>query len=487
MFNKIASNTIFQVLSKVWTAIISIFLISLLTNYLNMEYYWLYSKIYNYLWIFAFLADLWLYTIAIREISSNKSDSKKIIWNIMTLRWILWVLVMFLALWIAYFLPWYNSSLALTWIFIVWFFTIFWLFNSSILALMQANMKMEFSMFSAIAWKIINVSLISIIIFYLYPNSSVENIDNSFLLILLAWLCWIIINTFLNFIYARRIIKIWFLFDKIYIKKIFYKSLPYWVALFLSVIYFKVDIILLSILEQWKNADISIALYSVPMKIIEVLMILGMFFLNSILPSLSKFFKENNKNEIVKLVNKSFKILFSLWLFILTLWLLFNTNIIEIVSNKDYINSTIYTYTSLDVLNITLFILLFNFISSLFIYILIASDNQSRLLKINIFVTIINIIWNIILIPKYSFYWAAIVTLFSQVILMCLGYFYSKDILKIKIDYYFIFKIIVLSIFIYLLWIYFISNFSLWIYLDLFSYGIALIFIYLFVSYKIIK
>ena len=69
MFKKIASNTIYQVLSKVWTAIISIFLLSILTNYLTIELFWLYSKIYNYLWIFSFFADLGLYTIAIREIN----------------------------------------------------------------------------------------------------------------------------------------------------------------------------------------------------------------------------------------------------------------------------------------------------------------------------------------------------------------------------------------------------------------------------------
>jgi len=46
----------------------------------------------------------------------------------------------------------------------------------------------------------------------------------------------------------------------------------------------KIDIILLSILESPEKANISIALYSVPMKIMEVFMLTGTFFLNSILP-----------------------------------------------------------------------------------------------------------------------------------------------------------------------------------------------------------
>jgi O-antigen/teichoic acid export membrane protein len=58
MLKKIASNTVAQILSKVGTAIISIFLISILTNYLSIELYGLYLKIYNYIGIFVFLADL---------------------------------------------------------------------------------------------------------------------------------------------------------------------------------------------------------------------------------------------------------------------------------------------------------------------------------------------------------------------------------------------------------------------------------------------
>ena len=85
MLKKIASNTISLILSKAWTAIISIFLISILTNYLTIELYWMYSKIYNYVWIFVFLADLWLYTITIREITNNKNNTEKIIWNVWVL------------------------------------------------------------------------------------------------------------------------------------------------------------------------------------------------------------------------------------------------------------------------------------------------------------------------------------------------------------------------------------------------------------------
>lgn len=58
----------------------------------------------------------------------------------------------------------------------------------------------------------------------------------------------------------------------------------------------KIDIILLSLIESPETANISIALYSVPMKIMEVFMVTGTFFLNSMLPSLSNAFK--NKDQV---------------------------------------------------------------------------------------------------------------------------------------------------------------------------------------------
>ncbi len=486
MFKKIATNTISQIISKAWTAIISIFLISMLTKYFPMHLYWLYSKLYNYLWIFAFLADLWLYTIAIREITNNKYDSSKIIWNIITLRFLLWVIILFLAIWIAYFLPWYNSKLALDWIFIVSIFTIVSLLNSAILALMQANMKIEFSFVSIIAWKLLNIGLISFIIFYLFPENKINTLNISFIYILMAWLAWIILNTFLNYLYARKICSLRFHFDFDYIKKIFKISLPYGIALFLSVVYFKIDIILLSIIETKKEADISIALYSLPMKIVEVLMVVWWFYLNSILPSITKLFKNKKIKELNNLLNLSLKILISFWVFIFIWWSLFRKYLVEIVANKDYLDPNLI-YNSADVFPIVLWVLLFYFISLIFIYSLIAFEKQWILLKINIIITIFNIIWNIILIPIFSFMWAWITTIFSQILFMILWFFYTKKIVKLKIEKLFIFKILFIWIFTYFIWYLFLNKLSIWLYTDIILYWFLIIFIYLFWIYNIFK
>lgn len=484
MFKKIASNTISQIFSKASTAIISIFLISMLTNYLTVELYWLYSKIYNYIWMFVFLADLWLYAITIREITNNSKNSAKIVWNVMSLRLILWIFILFFSTGLAYFLPWYNSELALISILITSIFTIFQLLNSSILALMQANMKIEFSAISFITGKLINLWLVWLVAYVLYPKEFIENSNyfTPFLYIMIAWVISVIVNTILNYLYARKIVKFGFDFDWKYIKHLFKIALPYWLALFLSVVYFKIDVIILSLMEWPWKWDLSIALYSLPMKIVEVLIVIWWFYMTSLLPSLTKWFKEKNKESIDKLTNISFKILFSFASMVFVLWILFREYMIEIIANSDYINTT-HMYNSSDAFLVVFGVIVFNFLSLVFIYSLVASENQSKLLKINIIVTIFNIIWNIILIPKYSFIWAWITTLLSQILLVILWYFATRKFIRFQLPILFIIKNIVLWGFIYSLWFYLLNNYAFWLYIDFILYWWLLFFLYIWVLF----
>ena len=451
MFKKILSNTAYQVLGKMLTAFISIFLLSLLTNYLPIELFWEYWKVYNYLLIFAFLADLWLYTISIREINKTPEKSEKIIWNILSLRVVLWTIIIGISLAIATLIPSYNSTLTLLSILIVWIFTLFWLINSSILALMQAHLKMQFSLFSSVFWKLITLLCIGTIVFLIFPKENISDYFYPFLAIMFAWLIWNIITTGLNYYYAQKIINIRFLWDTEYIKHIFLTSLPYGIAIFLWVVYMKIDIILLSILESPDKANISIALYSVPMKIMEVFMLTGTFFLNSMLPWLSQSFLKKDTLKIDNILKTSYIFLLSWSAIMLIFGFIFKDLMIEIIANKDYLDREIFEYTSSDAFIIVLLMIVFYFMFLLFQYIFIAAEKQSDLLKINIIITLFNIIWNIILIPKYSFLWAWIITVISQFLLMILAYFYSRKIVNFKIPKKETWLIIVSAIFLFVI------------------------------------
>lgn len=431
---KVYLNTIAQLAWKFSTAFISIFLIKVLTSYLSMDNYGLYSKVYNYLSIFSVIADMWLFTITIREISANKENKelvRKIIWNMMTIRMSLWVLIIFLSVSIAYFLPWYNSKLALWSIFITSFFVFFWLMNSAILSLLQAYLKTEFSFVSTTVWKLSNFAFILAIVFFFYPKSAI--IANSsletpaFLWIMFAWVFWNLIMTSIIYLYARKIEHISFKFNYDHIKNLIKTSIPYWLALFLNVVYFKIDIIILSLMAPKASVDRVIALYSVPMKIVEVWMLFGWLFLQSMLPLFTRAIKHNENDVLDSLIEKSYKLLLLFWIWIVFFSQVNWYEILRLVATPDYLS---WSANSLTSYRITSFVFLFCFISSIFTYLLIANNEQKRLLKLNFYLTIFNIVLNIALIPKFSFIWSSVATLLSEIVMLSNTYIASRHIRK---------------------------------------------------------
>lgn len=305
-------------------------------------------------------------------------------------------------------------------------FTLFGLMNSSVMSLLQAHLKTEFSFVSTTTGKVINFLSVLLIVFILLPKGLMSSDPNlqfwGFVAILLAGLLGNIVMTGLLYFYARRLEPIRFRFDPVYMKHILCTSLPYGIALFLNVIYFKVDIILLSILSPRATADISIALYAVPMKIVEVGMMFGTLFLNSMLPLFTQSIQKVDKEELFGYVAKAYKILLIFGVGIASFLFMNDANVISFIATREYIEHTKYLYTSLDAMQIVVFIFLFYFLSSLFTYLLIAHDEQKKLLKINFIITIANLVGNLALIPFYSFVGSAWVTLICQILLLVQTY-----------------------------------------------------------------
>jgi O-antigen/teichoic acid export membrane protein len=428
---KIYTNTLAQIGSKILTALISIYLIKILTGYLDIAGYGLYSKIYNYLSIFAVIADLGLYTITVRELTKHQDDPgmvARISGNILSLRTLSGVLIIGLSLSIAPFLTGYNSPMALIGIGIVSLFTLAGLINSSLMSYLQATLHTEFSLVANTAGKLLTLGLIMMCAYIWFPIAPGSPFSywrgggGEIILVMLAGLTGNILMTGLTWWYANRWQKVEFRWNTDYIRHILSISLPYWLALFLGVIFFKVDIILLSLLEPADIADTSIALYALPMKIVEVGMMYGTVFLNSLLPVLTTAIESKDDEKITKLTRHAFRILFVGGIFASGVLVLWAPWIIELISTPEFARETVMGYGAVDAMRIVGWIFLVYFVSSLYTYILIARGEQKVMMYINAGIAVLNIIGNIIFIPIYSFVGSAWVTLATQVLLLILTY-----------------------------------------------------------------
>jgi O-antigen/teichoic acid export membrane protein len=226
---KIYTNTLAQIAGKIITALISIFLIKVLTSYLDVAGYGLYSKIYNYLSIFAVIADLGLYTITVRELTRYQDDTDmiaKISGNILSLRTLSGILIIALSLGVAPLLTGYDSQVALIGIAIVSLFTLMGLINSSLMSYLQATLHTEFSLVANTCGKLLTFGMILMFSVFLFPRSTTPD-TTVFTLVMLAGLVGNIAMTGLTWWYASRWQPIRFAWDSEYIRHILRISLPY--------------------------------------------------------------------------------------------------------------------------------------------------------------------------------------------------------------------------------------------------------------------
>ena len=277
---------------------------------------------------------------------------------------------------------------------------------------------------------------IAVVAYLIFPSALLQSHPDlrgaAFIAIMVAGLVGNIVMTGMLYVYARGIAIFRLRFDRAYILHLLRITLPYGLALFLNVMYFKADVVILSVLEPAATADTSIALYSVPMKIVEVGMMFGTLFLNSMLPLFTRAIRDRDTAGFMSLVTHAYRNLTVLALGIVGIFLAVGTEILRFISSAEYTDHSRYAANSVDALHIVISIFLFFFLSSLFTYILIANEEQGRLLRINALLTVVNIIGNILLIPYFSFIGSAWVTLVCQILLFIMTYASTRHIIAFR-------------------------------------------------------
>ena len=170
---------------------------------------------------------------------------------------------------------------------------------------LQATLRTEFSLIANTAGKLLTFGMILLFVACYATIGQPER----FTLVMLAGLAGNIFMTALTWWYTSRYMRIRFLWESDYILHIIRISLPYGLALFLNVIFFKVDTILLSVMTESSLADTVVALYALPMKIVEVGMMYGTIFLNSLLPVLTTALEKNDTKKVHSLTAHAWSIL----------------------------------------------------------------------------------------------------------------------------------------------------------------------------------
>ena len=403
LVRKIAYNTAISVGGRAFGVALSLVSIGFIARYLGQEGFGSYALILAFLSIFSILADWGLYSLLTREVSRPGADEKKIASNIFSLRIVILLIFLALALVIVWFFP-YPLQVKIG----VAIGAASFLFLSAsqvLMGIFQKYLRIDKAILSEVVGRIIQLALI---VYFIHLNLGLFSI----LVALVISSASIFI---LNFYFARQYVHLTFTFNFPYWKKLLKTALPIAVSLVLTLIYFKVDSIFLSlsiINRSSANPIIDVGIYNIAYKVLEGLIFFPAMFVGLVMPLLSKF-AFSNRNQFKKIFQKTLDVLIIIIIPLVIGLLILSLPIVTLIGGKNFIASA-------QPLQILAFAVGLIFFGNLFGHSIIALDKQKAGAWIYFGGMVFNIITNLIFIPKYSYLGAALTTVFTELIVTLL-------------------------------------------------------------------
>lgn len=217
---------------------------------------------------------------------------------------------------------------------------------------------------------------------------------------------------FLVFKYVRPIIKLK------EIPPLLKKSWIFCVSSVFFIIYFQIDVVMLSIMK----GEIEVGLYSAIYRLVVAFYMIPQIIFQIALPYIYQF-SLTNKEKFSRITHAIQKYLLALAVPITILFWVGAKQTIALVYGQDYLPAVIVS-------QIMSFILIIRFFTYSSAESITAINKQKIRASIEGITAVLNVILNLFLIPKYSYTGAAIATLVSELTLGTLFYFYIENYFK---------------------------------------------------------
>lgn len=191
-------------------------------------------------------------------------------------------------------------------------------------------------------------------------------------------------------------------------------------ALF-SALYYRVDMVVLS----WMKDETDVGIYGAAYKIVELVIMAQGLFLASLFPLLVSKFKES-ETAFTAFVRQAIIILSALGAPLCIFGIFLAREVVGIIGGPTYVAASTISYhgtaiTTPIALMILLSFTLVAYLTGTFTSAILATGAVSHLVKANILATVLNLGFNLWLIPRYSYLAAASVTLGTELLVMSIN------------------------------------------------------------------
>ena len=409
----IASNTFFQLVSKVITMTITFFLTFLISKNYGSYGYGLFTLFQSFPAVFYIISDFGLNAIGAKEISRNFKEINKIFNNILAIRLLISMVLILLSILISFYL--YDDVNIRFGLALGSFIIMAQSLVSTTNIIFQIKLRYDLSSLTNV---ISYIFLLVTCLFLVYSKSDIAVIN-------LVYVLSAFVAFSMNIYLLKKFdISLDLKFSREYFKDLFLMSWPLGLMFVFSQINFKADSILLSILKlpNFGLTNIqTVGVYGLPYKIFEVILVVPTFVMNSAYPLLLDNYNLNLpkfKREFTRLVLYMFII--GAGISILGYILIENLLSINLINNyftRDFA-------VSKEILLILISGISVFFVTQPLSWFLVIRDRQKNLPLIYLISAIFNVGLNYILIPQFSFYASAYLTWASEILILLLLLYY---------------------------------------------------------------
>lgn len=407
---KIAYNTAVQILGKTVGFFISGTLLVLIADRLGTAGMGHYVTVLAFVGFFVTLADLGANLILVRDVSQNEARREKITAEFFGFRLTFSLAVMILAPIIASFIPQYSPIIVKGMI-IITVAQFLLLVNQMFISMLQTQLLLDRAVMAELTNRAVALGFIVLAIRL--------NVSGTpfFYAVLNAALVGAVVNTAMSYLFARRLWPIRPNFNRRAWRATLMTVTPIGVFSFLGMVHFKADTILLSLLKP----PTDVGIYGYAYKIGEIIFTFPVMFVGAVFPKLSQLLK-TNRSRFDQLAQTTFDFLVIGTIPFLTFVFIGAKYFTLLVARSSFADA-IRAGQTLQILAVAL---LAWFIGTLFIHVLIMADDYRGLIYNLAIVVTVNLLLNFIVIPRYSYFGAAVTTGVTEILMLILTWGYTR-------------------------------------------------------------
>jgi len=391
---QVARNTIVQTAAKFVATGLGLAAVAIITRYLGLVGFGQYTTIVTFASFFAVAADMGITLITAQMLAVPGADQKKIIGNLFALRLISAAVFLGAAPLVVWFFPYdpiIKKGVAIA--ALTFFFSAL---NQVPVGLFQKNLRMEKAAVAEVAGRVLLVVAVAAAArfgFGLIGVMASGALASGF-------------NFLLHYLFSAEFVRLTLRFDKEVWLAIARKSWPLALTIALNLIYLKTDTLILSLVKSQAEVGVYGAAYRV-IDVVITVPFMSFMFAGLVLPIITAEWARQRTEKFKSIMQRSFDAMAVLAVPLVVGAQFTAEPLMKLVAGDDFGASG----GALRVLSAAAAAI---FLGSAFTHGVIAIDKQKKIIGAYAFVGVTAVLGYLIFIPKYSYFGAAWVTVYSE-------------------------------------------------------------------------